>query len=128
MTCCLKIEAVAAPPRHGEEPTGRANARPMTGSATKQSILSLRRDGLLRFARNDGERVVAPQSNRLDTDSSAAVRPMASAISEAIESTRMLGAWRTASVGWIESGMTSSLSREEGMRAAAAPHSTPVLI
>jgi hypothetical protein len=27
--------------RHCEEPTGRANARPMTGSATKQSILSL---------------------------------------------------------------------------------------
>ena len=26
-------------PRHCEEPTGRANARPMTGSATKQSIL-----------------------------------------------------------------------------------------
>jgi hypothetical protein len=25
--------------RHCEEPTGRANARPMTGSATKQSIL-----------------------------------------------------------------------------------------
>ena len=29
-------------PRHCEEPTGRANARPMAGSATKQSILSLR--------------------------------------------------------------------------------------
>src|SRR6266481_5076911 len=28
--------------RHCEEPTGRANARPMTGSATKQSILPLR--------------------------------------------------------------------------------------
>jgi hypothetical protein len=27
--------------RHCEEPTGRANARPMTGSATKQSILPL---------------------------------------------------------------------------------------
>src|SRR5579859_6252518 len=26
--------------RHCEEPTGRANARPMTGSVTKQSILS----------------------------------------------------------------------------------------
>src|SRR5260370_28521238 len=39
--------------RHCEEPTGRANARPMTGSATKQSILSLRLHGLLRFARND---------------------------------------------------------------------------
>ena len=39
-------------PRHCEPP-GRANARPMTGSA-KQSILSLRRNGLLRCARNDG--------------------------------------------------------------------------
>jgi hypothetical protein len=26
--------------RHCEEPTGRANARPMTGSATKQSIFT----------------------------------------------------------------------------------------
>jgi len=39
--------------RHCEEPTGRANARPMTGSATKQSLFR-RRHGLLRFARNDG--------------------------------------------------------------------------
>jgi hypothetical protein len=35
--------------RHCEEPTGRANARPMTGSATKQSRLSLLwKSGLLR--------------------------------------------------------------------------------
>src|SRR6266478_8631535 len=27
--------------RHCEEPTGRANARPMTGSATKQSIVTV---------------------------------------------------------------------------------------
>jgi hypothetical protein len=41
--------------RHCEEPTGRADARPMTGSVTKQSILFLVwHDGLLRFARNDG--------------------------------------------------------------------------
>lgn len=39
------------------------------------------------------------QSNRLDTDSSEAVRPMASAIREATESTRMLAALRTTSVG-----------------------------
>jgi len=33
---------------------GRANARPLTGSATKQSILPLRGEmDLLRFARND---------------------------------------------------------------------------
>jgi hypothetical protein len=36
---------------------GRANARLMTGSA-KQSILSLRLDGLLRCARNDGSTIV----------------------------------------------------------------------
>src|SRR5882724_3756187 len=35
--------------RHCEEPTGRANARPMTGSATKQSSLVCG-DGLLRGA------------------------------------------------------------------------------
>src|SRR5467141_271356 len=45
--------------RHCEEPTGRAKARPMTGSATKQSISpqkESKKDGLLRFARNDGAR------------------------------------------------------------------------
>src|ERR1700681_4728363 len=41
--------------RHCEEPTGRANARPMAGSATKQSILGSPLDGLLRFVRNNGE-------------------------------------------------------------------------
>jgi hypothetical protein len=40
-------------PRHCEEPTGRANARPMTGSATKQSSFSFSKRGLLCFARND---------------------------------------------------------------------------
>ena len=41
--------------RHCEEPTGPASAGPMTGSATKQSRLSPRRDsGLRRCARNDG--------------------------------------------------------------------------
>ena len=38
--------------RHREEPTGRANARPMTGSATKQSIYPRAEH----FARNDGEK------------------------------------------------------------------------
>ncbi len=32
---------IGNPQRHCEEPTGRANARPMTGSATKQSICPL---------------------------------------------------------------------------------------
>ena len=68
------------------------------------------------------------QSNRLDTDSSAAVREIASEISPAIDSERMLPAFFTASVGWIESVMTSSFSLEEVMRAAAPPESTPWLI
>jgi len=51
-----------------------------------------------------------PNRNRLDTDSSDAVRPMASAIRDAIDSVRMLGALLTASVGRIESVMTSSFS------------------
>jgi hypothetical protein len=38
---------------HCEELTGRANARPMTGSAAKQSSPRQARCGLLRFARND---------------------------------------------------------------------------
>jgi hypothetical protein len=45
--------------RHCEEPTGRANARPMTGSATKQSS-SASHSGLLHFARNDGLNVDGP--------------------------------------------------------------------
>jgi hypothetical protein len=46
---CVKLD------RHCEEPTGRANAHPMTGSATNQSIRSPVPDsGLLRVARNDG--------------------------------------------------------------------------
>ena len=53
------------------------------------------------------------QSNRLETLSSLAVRAIASAISGAIEMTRMLLATRTASVGWIVSVMTSSLSCDE---------------
>ena len=53
---------------------------------------------------------------------------MASAISEAIGSVRMLGVLRTASVGWIESVITSSFSLEEAIRAAAPPDSTPWLI
>jgi hypothetical protein len=36
------MRAVSDWNRDCEEPTGRANARPMTGSATKQSILPLR--------------------------------------------------------------------------------------
>jgi hypothetical protein len=42
---------------------------------------------------------VIHQSNRLDTDSSAAVRAMASPINVAIDNTRILAATRTASVG-----------------------------
>ena len=55
--------------------------------------------------------------NKLETDSSAAVRPIASPIKVAIESTRIFRATRTASVGWIEyhlkafSGVTELNSR-----------------
>ena len=68
------------------------------------------------------------QSNKLDTDSSAAVRLIASAIRVAIGSVRMLAALRTASVGWIESVMTNSFSRDEVMRATAPPDKTPWLM
>ena len=50
---------------------------------------------------------------------------MASAIKGAIESVRMLAALLTASVGRIESVITSSFSFDEAMRAAAPPDSTP---
>src|SRR5712691_1148742 len=68
------------------------------------------------------------QSNRLETDSSVAVRPIASPISVAIDMTLMLEAVFTSSVGWIESVMTSSLSREPEMRAMAPPDSTPCVM
>ena len=60
-----------------------------------------------------------PQSNRLETDSSCAVRWIASEIRSAIESKRMFGVFLTASVAWIESVMTSSFSFDDAMRAAA---------
>src|SRR5260370_36364492 len=68
------------------------------------------------------------QSNKLDTDSSEAVRPMASAISEAIDSVRILGALRTASLGWMESVITSYIILQPAVHAAAPPDSTPWLI
>src|SRR5712691_7689217 len=68
------------------------------------------------------------QSNRLETDSSVAVRPIASPISVAIDMTLMLEAVFTSWVGWIESVMTSSLSREPEMRAMAPPDSTPCVM
>jgi hypothetical protein len=56
------------------EPTGRANARPMTGSA-KQSILRRkeRKSGLLRCARNDVVRV--PHTTSIPLRSRGAMRP-----------------------------------------------------
>ena len=65
------------------------------------------------------------QSNRLDTDSSAAVRLMASPIRLAIESTRMFFDALMALVGWIESVITSSLSWDFSTRGMAPPDSTP---
>src|SRR5688572_26181860 len=68
------------------------------------------------------------QSNRLETDSSRAVRAIASPIRVAMPMTRMLRDTRTASVGWIESVMTSSFSLDEVMRATAPPERTPWVI
>src|SRR5579863_4291296 len=65
------------------------------------------------------------QSNKLDTDSSAAVRLIASPISGAIDSSRILPASETAFVGRIESVITSSLRFDLATRAAAPPESTP---
>jgi hypothetical protein len=45
---CLSI-------RHCEEPPGRANARPMTGSATKQSGVACVALDCFAYARNDGD-------------------------------------------------------------------------
>jgi hypothetical protein len=64
-TCC-----VAQPPIRLCEPTGRANARPMTGSAKQSIEQHVPNDGLLRrFAlRNDGKthlRILATQSARV---------------------------------------------------------------
>src|SRR5690242_140246 len=78
-----------------------------------------------RAARAQALKCDEAQSNRLETDSSAAVRAIASPIRVAIESTRMLPATRTASVGWMESVITSSLRREAVTRATAPPDSTP---
>src|SRR5258707_11117220 len=47
--------------RHCKEPTGRANARPMTGSATKQSIL---RRGACHRARRSEEHTSELQSRQ----------------------------------------------------------------
>ena len=53
---------------------------------------------------------------------------MASPSKGAIGITRMLRAMRTASVGWIESVITSCLSLDEVTRATAPPDSTPWVI
>ena len=48
------------------------------------------------------------QSKRLDTDSSVAVREIASPIRSAMETTRIFCASTTACVGWMESVITNS--------------------
>jgi chromate transporter len=68
------------------------------------------------------------QSNRLETDSSLAVREIASPIRSAIVTTRTLCAAWTPEVGWMESVITSSLSLEPAIRATAPPESTPWVI
>ena len=92
-------------------------------SACHASLLQHGCDRRARVAR--GGWWEATQSNRLDTDSSLAVREIASPIRSAMVTTRMLWAASTLDVGWIESVMTSSRSLEPVMRATAPPDSTP---
>lgn len=73
----------------------------------------------------DAARETCSQLNRLETDSSDAVREMASPMRSAIVMTRTFGAASTADVGWIESVMMSSLSFELEIRATAPPERTP---
>src|SRR5579883_2355352 len=68
-----------------------------------------------------------PQSNRLETERSSLIRRIASAISGAIESWRILCATRTASVARMLSVITSSCSGEAVTRPTAPPDSTPWL-
>jgi hypothetical protein len=60
------------------EPTGRTNVRPMTSSA-KQSMATKRKNGLLRFARNDAERTAnnyaATTSSLITTNFFNSIRP-----------------------------------------------------
>src|SRR5271157_3162768 len=65
------------------------------------------------------------QQNRLETDRSSLIRRIASAISGAIVTWRMLCAVRTASVATMLSVMTSLSIGEATTRATAPPDSTP---
>ena len=69
--------------------------------------------------------VLGTQSNRLETDRSSLIRWIASAISGAIVSWRMLCAARTASVATMLSVMTSISIGEAATRGTAPPDSTP---
>ncbi len=90
----------------------------------RRSRVPYRRGEGRRQGEAPGRRAV-DQMKRLETDFSLAVRLIASPISGAIEGMRMLEAVFTASVGWIESVITSSFSIEPPMRATAPPESTP---
>lgn len=68
------------------------------------------------------------QSNRLETDSSLAVREMASPIRSDMVIIRILGADATDEEGWMESVVTSSFKVELAIRAAAPPDKTPWVI
>src|SRR5258708_5368249 len=118
--------------RRGESPSdSNINARFQPPKAYRLHRHVSTRGYLLEFAGFIHSRPAAAtrlprfQSNRLETDSSAAVRAIASPMRAATDRVRMLRPCLTASVGWIESVMTSSLSREPVMRATAPPDSTP---
>src|ERR1019366_5255396 len=69
-----------------------------------------------------------PESKRLETLSSLAVRAIASPSKGATEITRILLDTRIASVAWMVSVRTISLSREADIRATAPPERTPCVI
>src|SRR5205085_8712164 len=79
-------------------------------------------------ATSAGMTIYIAYSNKLDTDSSRLVRPIASPSREAIGVTRILRAIFTASVGWIESVITSSFSLDDVTRVTAPPDNTPWVI
>lgn len=105
----------------------QALERPAAWDHRARSDRAKREASVRRFP-SSGDAPHKPQSNRLETLSSFAVRAMASPISEATDSTRMFFASFTASVGRIVSVMTSSLSFEADMRAAAPFERTPWVI
>ena len=127
--------------RHCEEPTGRANARPKTGSATKQSILPFK-NGLLRLARNDDVlelswlfeiRIRSLGVARANPCGTRSTRPAGHQLLEggAVDSSCLSAGMLTtdsASVGWIDGA--TAIAREVTSSSArrCAPRPTTIII